>query len=108
MPTSPHAQRRALTATEIVMRLTDLNGSTPQGWMLVDGAIEKTYRFPNFLETMMFVNAVAQIAHVEDHHPDLAVGYNRCQVRYNTHDVNGISASDFHCAARIDALLPKA
>ena len=39
------------------------------------------------------------------HHPDLAVSYGRCTVRFNTHDVGGISVSDFHCAAAVDALL---
>jgi 4a-hydroxytetrahydrobiopterin dehydratase len=74
------------------------------GWALRDGAIEKEYRFGNFHETMAFVNALAWIAHAEDHHPDLAVGYNRCAVRFNTHSVGGISINDFICAAKVDAL----
>ena len=52
-----------------------------------------------------FVNAVAFIAHTQDHHPDLSVHYNPCIVRLSTHDVGGISATDIDCAARIDALL---
>jgi len=54
---------------------------------------------------MAFVNALAWVAHQEDHHPDLNVSYGRCTVRFNTHDVGGISVSDFHCAAAVDALL---
>jgi 4a-hydroxytetrahydrobiopterin dehydratase len=77
-----------------------------EGWALHDGAIEKMYRFGNFHETMAFVNALAWIAHAEDHHPDLALGYNRCTVRFNTHSVGGISINDFICAAKVDALLP--
>ena len=96
--------RRALKATEIVAKLVDL-----PGWQLsgdgADVAIEKTYRFANYHETMAFVNAVAFIAHAQDHHPDLSVHYNRCVVRLNTHDVAGISATDIDCATRIDALL---
>ena len=96
--------RRALTATEIVAKLVDL-----PGWQLsgdgADVAIEKTYRFSNYHETMAFVNAVAFIAHAQDHHPDLSVHYDRCVVRLNTHDVAGISATDIDCATRIDALL---
>ena len=68
-------------------------------WKLVgDGpavAIEKTFTFANYFETMAFVNAVAFIAHTQDHHPDMSVHYNRCVVRFNTHDVGGISISDF-------------
>jgi len=51
------------------------------------------------------VNAVAWIAHVQDHHPDLSVHYDRCVVRLNSHDVGGISATDIECAHKIDALL---
>lgn len=75
------------------------------GWALKDGAVEKTYGFSNYHETMAFVNALAWIAHREDHHPDLQVSYNRCVVRFNTHSVGGISINDFICAAKADALL---
>jgi 4a-hydroxytetrahydrobiopterin dehydratase len=100
-----HQNRRALSATEIVTQLTQLNGDAAQGWKLIDGALEKTCTFGNFHETMAFVNAVAWIAHREDHHPDMALGYSRCTVRFNTHDVGGISVSDFVCAQAVDALL---
>lgn len=96
--------RKALTATEVVTRLAQL-----EGWKLAGDdagvAIEKTYAFANFHETMAFVNAVAFIAHVQDHHPELSVQYSRCVLRFNTHDVRGLSATDFDCAAQVDALL---
>jgi len=76
------------------------------GWALAEGAIQKRFDFLDYHRTMAFVNAVAWVAHVEDHHPDLAVSYNRCTVRFNTHSVGGISINDFICAAKVDALLP--
>jgi 4a-hydroxytetrahydrobiopterin dehydratase len=100
-----HHGRKALSATELVTQLSQLNGEQVPGWRLLDGALEKTFSFKNYYETMAFVNAVAFIAHAEDHHPDLAVSYNKCTVRLNTHDVGGVSVSDFHCASRFDALL---
>ena len=96
--------RRALTATEIVAKLAQLEGWTLSGDG-ADVAIEKTYSFANYYETIAFVNALAFIAHTQDHHPDLSVHYNRCAVRLNTHDVGGLSAIDFDCAARFDTLL---
>jgi len=68
-------------------------------------AIERTFQFKDYYRTMAFVNALAFIAHNEDHHPDLAVGYNRCTVRFSTHSVKGLSENDFICAAKIDALV---
>ncbi len=96
--------RRALNATEIVAALARVSGWTLSGDD-ADVAIEKTFRFANYYETISFVNAVAFIAHAQDHHPDLSVHYNRCLVRFNTHDVGGLSVTDFDCAAQIDALL---
>ena len=79
--------------------------ATLQGWERKDNLISKTYKFKNYYETMAFVNATAWISHREDHHPDLAVGYNQCRVRYTTHAIGGLSENDFICAAKIDALL---
>ena len=95
--------RRAHTATEVVAALATLDG-----WHLhgdgADVAIQKGYSFANYFETMAFVNAVAFIAHAQDHHPAMSVSYNRCVLRWNTHDVGGLSSTDFDCAARVDAL----
>lgn len=75
------------------------------GWRLADGAIEKTFGFRNFYETMAFVNALAWICHIEEHHPELSVNYSQCVARFNTHSVSGISINDFICAAKVDALV---
>jgi 4a-hydroxytetrahydrobiopterin dehydratase len=79
-----------------------------QGWVvdegLPGGALSKTFSFPDFHRTMAFVNAVAWIAHDQDHHPDLNVTYSHCTVRWSTHSVGGISLNDFICAARVDGL----
>ena len=96
--------RRALTATEIVANLAKIEGWSLSG----DGAnvaIEKTFHFANYYETISFVNALAFIANAQDHHPDLSVHFNCCVVRLNTHDVQGISSTDFDCASKFDALM---
>lgn len=76
------------------------------GWAWVDGALQKRYDFADFHRTMAFVNAVAWVAHGQDHHPELQLSYGHCTVRFNTHSVGGISINDFICAAKLDALLP--
>lgn len=105
MSHSVHQNRKALGATEIVTHLSKLNGERAIGWRLMDDAIEKTFSFKNYYETIAFVNAIAFIANAENHHPDLTVFYSKCTVRFNTHDVEGISVSDFFCASKVDALL---
>lgn len=78
------------------------------GWEVNDAGSEiaRTFKFANYHETIAFVNALAWVAHRQDHHPELEVGYNRCRVRFSTHTVQGLSHNDFICAAKINALLP--
>jgi 4a-hydroxytetrahydrobiopterin dehydratase len=64
-------------------------------------AIERHFIFKNFHQTMAFTNAVAWIAHQENHHPDLKIGYQNCIVTYSTHAINGLTENDFICAAKI-------
>ena len=77
-------------------------------WTVQDGKLVRAFSFKDHYETLAFVNALAWISHVEDHHPELTVTYNRCTVRYDTHSVNdgrgGLSDNDFICAAKVDAL----
>lgn len=91
----------AMTSEQISAHLAEA-----PGWALAAGAIEKQFAFTDYHRTMAFVNAVAWVAHQEDHHPDLTLSYCRCTVRFNTHSVGGISINDFICAAKVDALLP--
>jgi 4a-hydroxytetrahydrobiopterin dehydratase len=91
-----------LTAT----RAEELRSGLSSEWLLQSAgrALSRDFRFPDFHATMAFVNAVAWIAHVEDHHPDLEVGFSHCRVTYSTHSVGGLSENDFICAAKVDAL----
>ena len=75
------------------------------GWHLASGAIEKTFIFQNFHETISFVNALAWICHTEGHHPELAVSFGRCVVRFASPSLGGVSINDFICAAKVDALI---
>ena len=64
-------------------------------------SLKRAVKFRDFYRTMSFVNAVAHIANVEDHHPDLELGYNYCRITYATHAFGGLSQNDFICAAKI-------
>ena len=103
----PRAPRPALSATQVIAGLAQLSGWTLHGDG-TDVAIEKTFPFKNYLRTIAFVNAIAYIAEQQNHHPELLVRYGTCSVRFNTHDVQGITQSDFACAALVDALVSAA
>lgn len=88
-----------LSPDQIAAALTQL-----QGWELTGEQIVKTCSFKNYYQTIGFVNAVAWIAHQQDHHPDLEVGYNKCKVRYSTHSAGGVTEKDVQCARLVDRL----
>ena len=75
-------------------------------WTLSEDAraIRREFTFRDFYRTMSFVNALAHIANIEDHHPDLEVGYSYCRVTYSTHAIRGLSENDFVCAAKVDLI----
>jgi len=81
-------------------------GELAADWRLIENgkAIRREFSFRDFYRTMSFVNALAHIANTEDHHPDLAIGYNYCHVRFSTHAIGGLSDNDYICAAKIDQL----
>lgn len=75
------------------------------GWVIREGALRKRFGFSGYGETLAFANAVGWIATREDHHPDMLVSYQHCEVAFSTHTVKGISMNDFICAAKVEALL---
>jgi 4a-hydroxytetrahydrobiopterin dehydratase len=91
-----------LSPAEAAGLLGQLHGD----WRIAEDSksLKRAYKFRDFFRTMSFVNAVAHIANVEDHHPDLELGYNYCRVTYATHAIGGLSQNDFICAAKIDLL----
>ncbi len=91
-----------LSAIEVEMLASEL-----ENWLILDNKLEKTFRFKNFHETMAFANAVAWIAHRENHHPEIDLTFSRCRLSWSTRSVGGISRNDIVCAAKVDQLAPQ-
>ncbi|MBX6419950.1 MAG: 4a-hydroxytetrahydrobiopterin dehydratase [Sinobacteraceae bacterium] len=94
---------QAYTREQAQNRLAELAAR----WKLIEDGkkLAASFEFKDYYHTQAFVNACAWIAHREDHHPEIAFGYNRVTVTYWTHAIGGLSENDFICAAKIDALL---
>lgn len=75
------------------------------GYEVKGNSLVRVYEFQNYYQTMAFVNAVAYVAHREDHHPDLVVSYKKCTVSWTTHKIGGLSENDFIAAAKVNALV---
>ncbi len=80
------------------------------GWEVVehDGHAEltRTFRFKGFMPGVRQVNAIADLAEAEDHHPDLHLSYGSLRVELWTHAAGGLTANDFILAAKMDRIEP--
>jgi len=93
----------AFTAPQLLTQLAAL----PQWRLHGDGptlAIERVFAFESYLATVAFANAVAYLAERIDHHPDMLLQYQRCTVRWRTHQPPGISSLDIEAAQHVDSL----
>ena len=93
----------ALTAPQLLTQLAAL----PQWRLHGDGptvAIERVFAFDSYLATMAFANAVAYLSERIDHHPDMLLQYQRCTVRWRTHQPPGITSLDIEAAQQVDSL----
>jgi len=76
------------------------------GWSFEeDGQLHAEFKFKNFVQTILFVNAIAHLAEQADHHPDLLIySYNQLAIRLMTHSEKGITDRDFDLVRQIHAL----
>ena len=73
-------------------------------WELEKKHIERTFEFDDFADAIDFVNAVAEVAEEEEHHPDIDIRYNKVHLVLSTHSKGGLTELDFNLAERIDTL----
>jgi len=76
----------------------------PEGWSEVDSALERTFQLESFVEALAFVNRVGELAEAENHHPDIAIHYNRVTLRWWTHTAGGITDRDRDLAQKTSGL----
>lgn len=92
-------ERKKLSAREIEKSLGELNG-----WKVENNNLKKRLSFPNFAESLAFVNLVGKIADQHNHHPDITFGWGYAEFSITTHDAHGITAFDFALAKKIDQI----
>jgi 4a-hydroxytetrahydrobiopterin dehydratase len=91
-----------LTDAEISQALQDL-----PGWVHQDKKLVKTFKHASFPEAIVFVNAVAHLAELANHHPDVDIRYSDITLALVTHDQGGISHKDVALAQQVEAIRKK-
>lgn len=94
---------KLLSEEEIIKRLAEVAPWTRDGKQ-----IQRKIKFKSFLESIGFVNKVAILAEVMDHHPDILIQWNRVSLTVTTHSAGGLTDMDFVLAKRVENALAKA
>ena len=90
---------KKLSESEIQQQVKDLDG-----WQVINGKVNKTFEFNDFVQAFGFMTRVAMEAEKMNHHPEWFNVYNHVKIELVTHDVNGISNYDIKLAKIIDNL----
>jgi 4a-hydroxytetrahydrobiopterin dehydratase len=90
-----------LSQQQVEAKLGDL-----PDWSLSGDALQRTFRFDDFISAMAFVNRVADLAEEVQHHPDIMVRYNKVTLTLSTHEAGGLTEKDFDLARAMDSAVP--
>ncbi|NMB68308.1 MAG: 4a-hydroxytetrahydrobiopterin dehydratase [Chloroflexi bacterium] len=66
--------------------------------------IQRTFRFPKYLQALTFAQQVGMLAEDEGHHPVMLVEWGSVTVTWWTHKIKGLHRNDFIMAAKTDQL----
>ena len=75
------------------------------GWKVATSgkAIEKAFKFEDFISAWGFMSACALKAESMDHHPEWFNVYNKVEVTLTTHDAKDVTEKDLELAAFMDS-----
>ncbi len=99
---APCKDATPFTIKEASRRLEEL-----PGWVLQSGSIKKEFRFKSYLDGLEFAYSLGKVAELENHHPDLFIGWRRVKVEWSTHAIKGLSQNDFVMAAKSEIAYSK-
>ncbi|HMP28447.1 MAG TPA: 4a-hydroxytetrahydrobiopterin dehydratase [Saprospiraceae bacterium] len=74
-------------------------------WEFTNNGIEKSFKFPNFIQAFAFMTKVAILAEKHDHHPEWSNVYNNVHIRLTTHSAGGFTEKDASLALEIDQII---
>ncbi|MDP6633736.1 MAG: 4a-hydroxytetrahydrobiopterin dehydratase [Phycisphaerae bacterium] len=85
--------------------ISELLGQLNDDWEVVDKHhLTRTFKTPDFVTGLEFVNSVGAVAERQGHHPDISLSWGKVTIAIHTHKIDGLTESDFVLAAKIDVI----
>jgi 4a-hydroxytetrahydrobiopterin dehydratase len=90
-----------------LLAVEEIYSHLPDGWSFDanSNSIWREFEQENFLDAIGFMNMIAPLAEIQDHHPDLFLhSYKKVTVTLSSHDKGGVTERDIKLATEINAL----
>ena len=92
----------------MLISIDEINKSiSRKGWSYESKSINKTFKFDSYIDGVKFVNKIAEIAELKNHHPDISIGWCKVKVTITSHDLGGVSTKCVNLALDIDLINEK-
>lgn len=78
--------------------------ATVPAWTRDGDEITRQVERADFRDALLYVNAVGYLAERANHHPDVAIAWNKVTLTLSSHSAGGLTANDFALARQIDNL----
>ncbi|MFL3007023.1 MAG: 4a-hydroxytetrahydrobiopterin dehydratase [Candidatus Neomarinimicrobiota bacterium] len=75
-----------LTKDEVKKQLKTL-----ENWKYQHQSIKRKYVFNTYMESIQYINLLAEKAEENNHHPDLVVGWCKISLVFTSHDIGGVT-----------------
>jgi 4a-hydroxytetrahydrobiopterin dehydratase len=89
-----------LSTSEIQSAISNL-----EGWELKENAIRKTFTFDAYIDSIAFINRLAELAEEANHHPDMIVGWCKIEIAFTSHDQGGVTTACIDMAKKTESVL---
>ena len=74
------------------------------GWKYNEGSIKKTFSFDAYMDSIKFINRLAEEAEKSNHHPDMVVGWCEIDVEFTSHEKGGVTMACLDMAKKADSV----
>ena len=77
---------------------------TNKGWRYKNKMIVKQFSFDTFLKGIQFINSVAELAELNNHHPDIYINFTNVKISITSHDMGGVTTKCVNLANQINSI----
>ena len=88
-----------LPKTEIEKQL-----KTIKNWHFQNNTIKKEFNFDTYMNSIAFINQLAERSEKNNHHPDMYVGWCKVNIAFTSHDLGGVTKACITMAKAADEI----